>query len=94
MPLRVSRGCSRPEHVVPRFVGLLVALAGAGYLVDSLGGLLYATYTFELASLTFTGEVVWLLVFAARTPRKRRTSSDDHRLEAVSDSTTIRSSGP
>jgi ABC-type multidrug transport system fused ATPase/permease subunit len=82
---------------VPRFVGLLVALAGAGYLVDSLGGLLYATYTFELASLTFIGEVVlmiWLLVFAARTPRKRRTSSDDHRLEAVSDSTTIRSSGP
>jgi hypothetical protein len=82
---------------VPRFVGLLVALAGTGYLVDSFGGFLYATYTFDLASLTFIGEVVlmiWLLLFAVRTPRNRRSSSDDHQLESVSDSTTIRSSGP
>ena len=81
---------------VPRFVGFLVALAGTGYLVDSIGGLLYARYTFELASLTFVGEVVfmiWLLSFAARRPRNQRASSDDHRLEAVSDSTTIRNSG-
>jgi hypothetical protein len=82
---------------VPRFIGLLVALAGTGYLVDSFGSLLYARYTFELASVTFIGEVVlmiWLLLFAARTPRNRRTSSDDHQLGAVSDSTTIRNSGP
>jgi Domain of unknown function (DUF4386) len=81
---------------VPRVVGSLVALAGTGYLVDSLGGLLYARYTFELPSLTFVGEVVfmiWLLLFAARRPRNQRTSSDDHRLEAVSNSTTIRSNG-
>lgn len=82
---------------VPRFIGLLVAIAGTGYLVDSFGGLLYATYTFELASFTFIGEVVlmiWLLLFAARRPRNQRTSSDDHRLVAVSDSTKIRNSGP
>jgi hypothetical protein len=82
---------------VPRFVALLVALAGTGYLVDSVGGLLHATYTFELASLTSIGEVVlmiWLLLFAARRPRNQPTSSDDHRLGAVSDSVTMRSSGP
>ena len=82
---------------VPRFVALLVALAGTGYLVDSFGDLLHATYTFELASLTFIGEVVlmiWLLLFAARRPRNQRASSDDHRLGAVSDSATMRSSGP
>ncbi|HET8914532.1 MAG TPA: DUF4386 domain-containing protein [Propionibacteriaceae bacterium] len=82
---------------VPRFVGLLVALAGAGYLVDSFGRLIHATYTFELASLTFVGEVVlmiWLLLFAARRPRNQPTSSDDHRLGAVSESATTRSSGP
>jgi Domain of unknown function (DUF4386) len=82
---------------VPRFIGLLVALAGAGYLVDSFGSLLYARYAFELASVTFIGEVVlmiWLLLFAARTLRNRRPSSDDHQLGAVSDSTAIRSSGP
>ena len=82
---------------VPRVIGVLVAVAGAGYLIDSLGGLLSATYTFELASLTFIGEVVlmvWLLVFAARRPPNERTTSDDHRLAGVSDPTTIRSSGP
>jgi Domain of unknown function (DUF4386) len=81
---------------VPRVIGVLVAIAGAGYLIDSLGGLLQATYTFELASLTFIGEVVlmvWLLVFAARRPPNERTTSDDHRLAGVSEPTTIRNSG-
>jgi ABC-type multidrug transport system fused ATPase/permease subunit len=59
------------SSVVPRVVGVLVAIAGAGYLIDSAGGLLSATYTFELASVTFIGEVVlmvWLLMFAVRRP--------------------------
>jgi ABC-type multidrug transport system fused ATPase/permease subunit len=71
---------------VPRFIGVLVLIAGMGYLVDNFGGLLSATYTFELASFTFIGEVVlmiWLLLFAARRPRKERTSSDDHLLAMV-----------
>ena len=34
---------------VPRIIGVLVAIAGAGYLIDSLGGLLYVP-SFELAS--------------------------------------------
>ena len=29
---------------IPRFVAVLVLIAGTGYLVDSFGGLLYATY--------------------------------------------------
>ena len=61
-------------------------IAGTGYVVDSLGGLLYATYPFELASVTFVGEVVlmiWLLFFAARRPCNERSSPDDH-LRAVS----------
>ena len=75
---------------VPRIIGVLVAIAGAGYL----GGLLYVP-SFELASLTFIGEVVlmvWLLVFAARRPPSERTTSDDHHLAGVSGPTAIRSS--
>jgi Domain of unknown function (DUF4386) len=55
--------------VVPRLIGVLVAIAGLGYLIDSLASLLFGAYAFELASLTFVGEVIlmiWLLVFAAR----------------------------
>ena len=89
---------------VPRFIGVLVAIAGVGYLIDSLGGLLDASYPFELASFTFVGEVVlmvWLLVFAARGPRlvfavrgPRNAGAmvDDHPLADVSDATRIRNS--
>jgi hypothetical protein len=82
---------------VPRFIGVLVSIAGMGYLVDSFGGLLSATYTFELAAFTFIGEVVlmiWLLSFATRGPRNERISSDDHLLAMVRDSTKIRNSAP
>jgi Domain of unknown function (DUF4386) len=89
---------------VPRFIGVLVAIAGAGYLIDSLGGLLDEPYTFELAAFTFGGEVVlmvWLLMFAARGPRmvfavrgprNARAALDDHPVEGVNDATRIRNS--
>ena len=67
-------------------------IAGAGYLADCLGGLLSTRYAIEVASLTFVGEVVlmvWLLVFVVRS----RFQSNDQQLDAVSDATTIRSSG-
>jgi hypothetical protein len=59
---------------VPRVVAALVAVAGAGYLADSVGPLVWAGYTIQLTSVTFVGEVVlmiWLLAFAAR--RRART---------------------
>lgn len=63
---------------VPRLIGVFVAIAGAGYLMDSLGRLMSAAYALEVASLTFVGEValmVWLLVFAVPRPLLQ----DDHR---------------
>jgi Domain of unknown function (DUF4386) len=61
--------------LVPRFVGVLVAIAGLGYLIDNLAGLLSMSYGFELASFTFIGEVllmIWLLMFAFRGERGAR----------------------
>lgn len=52
---------------VPRVIAVLVAVAGAGYLVDSIGPLGWAGYTIELSLATFVGEVVlmgWLLIYA------------------------------
>jgi hypothetical protein len=77
---------------VPRFIGVLVVITGAGYLIDALGSRLTTTYAI-VATFTFIGEValmVWLLVFAARS----RFQSNDQGLEAVSDAATIRSSRP
>ncbi|MGB2568864.1 DUF4386 domain-containing protein [Micromonospora citrea] len=70
------------SSTVPRWVAVLVAVAGAGYLADSVGALVSAGYAIEVAAVTFAGEVVlmvWLLVFAARSPHRRRSTPDgDH----------------
>jgi len=49
---------------VPRVLGALLALAGLGYLVDSLGAFLSSGYSTEVAVFTGVGELVlmiWLL---------------------------------
>jgi hypothetical protein len=49
---------------VPSPLGILVMVAGLGYLVDSFGGLLSAGYDANVAAFTFVGEVLlmgWLL---------------------------------
>lgn len=57
---------------VPAAIGVLVAIAGLGYVIDSLGALLVANYGFELAMVTFIGEVVLLawLLYKGRTIRR------------------------
>jgi hypothetical protein len=50
---------------VPRILGVLLVIAGAGYLVDSFAGVLVAGYSISVAVVTFVGEpllMVWLLV--------------------------------
>jgi Domain of unknown function (DUF4386) len=50
---------------VPRVLGVLLVIAGGGYLVDSFGGLLVASYSVSVAAFTFIGEallMLWLLV--------------------------------
>ncbi|MFI7432411.1 DUF4386 domain-containing protein [Micromonospora haikouensis] len=64
---------------VPTWVAALVAVAGAGYLADSIGALVPATYPVQVAAVTFVGEVVlmgWLLVRAGRSRPGRRTDRD------------------
>ncbi|MBB5786281.1 DUF4386 domain-containing protein [Jiangella mangrovi] len=54
---------------VPRLVGVLVCVAGAGYVVDSAAKVLVADPPFEVAAVTFVGEIalmLWLLVAARR----------------------------
>ncbi|WP_371688597.1 DUF4386 domain-containing protein [Micromonospora sp. KC207] len=70
------------SDAVPTWVAVLVAIAGAGYLADSIGALVPAAYPFQVAAVTFVGEVVlmvWLLVFAACSPSHRRSDLDGDR---------------
>lgn len=49
---------------MPAAIGVLVAVAGAGYLADSLGRLTSTDYSVHVSAVTFIGEValmVWLL---------------------------------
>ena len=61
----------------PRFLGVLVVIAGVGYLADSFAHILASEFTFTFSIFTFVGEVLlifWLLWRAARgfVPEARR----------------------
>lgn len=54
---------------VPRWISVLLGVAGAGYLIDGLGALLSGNYALDLGRFTFVGEVVllgWLIVTGLR----------------------------
>lgn len=54
---------------VPRVFGILLLIAGAGYLVDGFMSVLVAQPPFTLAAVTFVGEVAlifWLLIAGGR----------------------------
>ena len=59
----------------PKILGVLVSIAGAGYLTDSIGTLLISDYAISVSAITFVGEfvlMVWLL-YKGRTIPIRRT---------------------
>lgn len=54
---------------VPKVLGVLLAIAGIGYVVDSFGRVLVAGYSFEVPAFTFVGEVLlifWLFIYGRR----------------------------
>ncbi|MEO6115473.1 MAG: DUF4386 domain-containing protein [Pseudolysinimonas sp.] len=57
---------------VPRWLGVLVAIAGIGYLIDGIGTIVVAGYQPTVSTVTFIGEVAligWLLWVAVRRTR-------------------------
>ena len=53
----------------PRFLGVLVVIAGGGYLADSFGTILVSDYSLTISVFTFVGEALlipWLLWKAIR----------------------------
>jgi hypothetical protein len=45
----------------PKFLGVLVILAGAGYLIDSFGTILVPDYALTIGAFTFIGEALLIL---------------------------------
>ncbi|HEY5786131.1 MAG TPA: DUF4386 domain-containing protein, partial [Microlunatus sp.] len=53
----------------PRLLGVLLVLAGLGYLVDEIGSVLVSGYALEISRFSFVGEAVlifWLLIKGVR----------------------------
>jgi len=50
---------------IPRVIGVLILIAGSGYVVDSLLGFIFPNFVVTLSEFTFVGEVIlplWLIV--------------------------------
>ena len=55
----------------PRVIGVLLVLAGLGYLIDKIGAVLVSGYSLEISRFSFVGEAVlifWLLIKGVRLP--------------------------
>lgn len=53
------------SNYIPKFLGILLIIAGLGYLIDSLGKILIPGYNVTIAMFTFIGELLfmfWLLI--------------------------------
>ena len=51
---------------VPRVLGVLLVIAGGGYLVDSFSALLVPGYSVNVAAFTFIGEALFMLWLLAK----------------------------
>jgi hypothetical protein len=49
------------SDALPRVLGILLIIAGIGYLVDSFGRFLFTNYDLTVSMYTFIGEVLFLL---------------------------------
>jgi Domain of unknown function (DUF4386) len=57
------------SRFIAKAIGVLVAIAGLGYLVDGFGTVLVSGYSLNVARVTFIGEAVlifWLLIKGRR----------------------------
>lgn len=64
--------------LVPRWLAVLVSVAGAGYMVDAFGAIVVSGYDLAVARFTFVGEallIFWLAYRGIRALRSRSGSS-------------------
>jgi len=70
----------------PKFLGVLVILAGVGYLVDSFGTILIPEYGLTIGAFTFVGEallIIWLFMRAIRGFPSETDAEGGHETEEV-----------
>ncbi|OHD54580.1 MAG: hypothetical protein A2Y33_03500 [Spirochaetes bacterium GWF1_51_8] len=54
---------------IPKWIGIFVLIAGAGYVVDSLGKFLFSNFNIVISMFTFIGEILlilWLLIIGVK----------------------------
>ena len=69
---------------VPKIFGILLVIAGLGYLADGFGAVLIPEYSISIGAFTFVGEVAlifWLLISGSRNNFHRADANHRHELD-------------
>jgi hypothetical protein len=71
---------------ISRIIGILLVVAGLGYVVDGFGVVISPGYSLDISRFTFVGEAVlifWLLIKGRRMTGSRTTAQPDNGLPPV-----------
>ncbi len=69
---------------VPKIFGILLVIAGLGYLADGFGTVLIPDYSISIGQFTFVGEVAlifWLLISGSRNDFRHADTNHHHELD-------------
>jgi hypothetical protein len=70
--------------LMPKVFGMLLVIAGLGYLADGFGAVLIPNYSINISQFTFMGEAAlmfWLLIKGRRKDFSRREAGQGHHLD-------------
>ena len=69
---------------MPKIFGILLVIAGLGYLADGFGTVLIPDYSISIGQFTFVGEVAlifWLLISGSRNDFRHADTNHHHQLD-------------
>jgi hypothetical protein len=64
------------SNYIPRILGILLIIAGLGYLINALKPVLFPNINIDFAQFTFYGELIFMLWLLIKGPRIKESNEE------------------